>query len=122
MIVQYIYTRGKGNKKKHGVWVAQNVGNNKFAIGYSLCNLKLDKFDRVRGIGLAKERLKAKGFLDIPESLDKEFVKFYHRAKRYFKGLTCVYDMDKSAVEKKIGGITMKKLSDGRILTALDQE
>lgn len=57
-----------------------------FYIGYSLCNLKHDKFDETLGYKIAQGRAKTQKNFQIPHSIKDNYEKFIKRCKRYFKG------------------------------------
>jgi hypothetical protein len=94
VLVQYLRKR-KGPKStkrknygpKRGVLVAVKLPEGSVGVGYSLCNLKLDKFDTVRGTDIALGR----AFRDsvsrpvkLPQSVQEEYDRFVHRATKYF--------------------------------------
>lgn len=88
MIVQYLR-----NNKNHRVGVLVAVKfENRILYGWSLA-CKLDKFDRDRGIEIAKGRALASDVKDrkeederkIPHQVLKEMPEFQKRAERYYK-------------------------------------
>lgn len=91
-LVQYVRTK-KGQPK--GTMVAYRGDDNKIYVGYSLCNSKVDKFDRQIGMRKAVERaltqdkyddVTLKNFVDkIPQSVVKPLDAFLERAERFFK-------------------------------------
>jgi hypothetical protein len=100
VLVQYLRKR-KGPKStkrknygpKRGVLVAARFpeGDGPVIFGYSLCNLKLDKFSAVRGIQIAFGRALRGGAFDagkLPHSVQKEYEQFVSRADRYFNNKT----------------------------------
>ena len=95
MLVQYLRKR-KGPKStkrknygpKRGVLVAERLPEGRVAVGYSLCNLKLDKFDFERGLQIALGRSLRAGELEfgrLPQSVQEEYKRFAVRAAKYFK-------------------------------------
>jgi hypothetical protein len=97
VLVQYLRKR-KGPKSlkrknygpKRGVLVAARFpeDDGPVIVGYSLCNLKLDRFDAERGIHIAFGRALCGSVSDIgkiPQSVQKEYELFLRRADRYFK-------------------------------------
>ena len=95
-LIQYIREKKKAknyNQKTppRGVMYSTLDKNGNIAIGYSLCNKKVDKFDSEIGLNLAKKRAKqlsrAKGKkeFEIPPSIESDIIKFLERSLRYFK-------------------------------------
>ena len=77
MLVQYI-------KNKRGQKIGTVVALSKYAIGWSKCNIKLDKFDKNIGIDIAKVRAKESNILP-PKVLIPTLNHMKNRAERYFK-------------------------------------
>jgi len=78
----------KKNGKKVGMLIATAFREDSFGVGYSLCNTKLDKFDKQRAVQIAFGRAykNANGdALEIPQSIRDEYALFYCRATKYFK-------------------------------------
>lgn len=87
MIKQYI--RDRKNEHKIGCMVANKVGD-EIRIGYSLCNIALDSFNKYLGTEIARDRL----YTDImrnnshrkaPRSIKNSLIIFINRAERYYK-------------------------------------
>lgn len=82
------YFRKSRSRIKKGVMVAVPVEReNVIKFGFSLCNTKLDDFDRTFGVKIAVDRARRGRPLKIPDSMKKEFVKFKDRCVRYYKQL-----------------------------------
>lgn len=83
-----------------GVVVALKTPKEKIKVGWSKCNLKLDKFNKVEGVKLALKNLHEvqmeavdtqDGFVytivdgeDIPHELGKQVIRMAHRAGKYY--------------------------------------
>lgn len=82
LIKQYIR-----NKKNHpiGVLLACLNANNELCTGWSLCS-KYDRWDKAKGDRIAVGRLARHTNVPVPNSIEKEFVKFLDRCNRYFAG------------------------------------
>ena len=77
-------------------------------IGWSKANMKKgDRFDRIRGIKLAKERANSRNFIPAPQSLEGDIMKFASRCWRYFKG---VETMHRLYFTDMTGGRNLKEL------------
>lgn len=88
-ISKYIATK-RGNRK--GLLLAKYFCEGEkvyFGVGYSLCNTKRDKFDKDRADVIAFGRAYANAYgkvLEVPQSIYGDYITFYDRASRYFKG------------------------------------
>jgi len=75
-----------GRRVKVGVLVGRVDVFQNIHIGWSKTNVKLnDKFDREKGIKMALDRSKAREFVPMPQSIEKDAHKFLKRCQRYFK-------------------------------------
>ena len=104
VLIQYI----KNSKNKKIGTLVGFFDKNKIKIGWSLCNLNFDIFDKKRGLEIAVARalvfdrhylkqfqkvnrledLDCPHFIDkIPFSVRKSFLKFYKRCEKYFKNV-----------------------------------
>ncbi len=77
-----------------GVLVAyvDDSAPNNYLVGFACCN-KLDKFDRLKGLNIARARAIVWNVrdsdIDVPVMLRKAMRKFLARCDKYFKGKTC---------------------------------
>jgi hypothetical protein len=84
-LIQYV--RNKKNQRV-GVVVAVKNSNpeNPFTLGWSMCRVKLDKFNKSRGIFIARERASKTGTLkQMPRLVKPVFDKMIERGYKYFK-------------------------------------
>ena len=75
--------------KKKGVLLAFRQGTEIY-IGWALCNLRVDEFDKDFGYILAYRRALAshkKNKISVPPSICKDYTKFIDRVKRYYKDI-----------------------------------
>lgn len=89
ILIQYVYRR----KKMVGAVTAVRVGD-RVGISASLCNTKLDQFNKPRAVALATDRalLVLSGRIcPVAHSLREDIYKMVARANRYFKGLEVVH-------------------------------
>ena len=84
MLYQYV----RKNGKRIGIVVAIELDTDNVRIGWSLCNVKLDKFDRYRGLQIAVGRAIYNSTTDIPQSVYPTLTHFAQKAKRYYKDKT----------------------------------
>lgn len=90
-LVQHI-KKGRKNPRNIGTMVAKKIGD-KIFVGFSLCRLHMDKFDKHRGKDIAEGRIdKAANNIDyntnrdIPKvSSTKQVSRFIEKAKKYFR-------------------------------------
>lgn len=81
MVHQYI--RNKRGVPK-GVLLAMVIpGSNTVRIGWSMCHLRKDKFDKQRAVDLAIGRMKRDSV--VPQSIKRTIVDFYDRWTKFFK-------------------------------------
>lgn len=90
-ITQFITTRKKGRTVRHGVLVAARVGD-KAVVGWSLCRLDKDNFNRETALKIARDRLQAVAHhpkrghtLQVPQTVQHYLKTFEKRCERYFK-------------------------------------
>lgn len=90
-IRQYITTTKNGRRIRHGVLVADRVGD-KAIVGWSLCHLNKDEFNRERALKIARDRLHLvsqnpeRGHtLVVPHTVQRHLASFEKRCERYFK-------------------------------------
>lgn len=94
-ILEYTRKRRGGCRIKTGVLIARKVGEtkkkeNKVLVGWSKCNLRMDKFDNERGIKIARNRIEIRlsekrKKTKVPHSLQDKVDHFVERVKRYYK-------------------------------------
>ena len=91
------YIRKPGTNEPRGVVVAVRCGD-EICYGYSLLNTSSDKFNKKRGVEIAKYRALSKGY-KLPDLPDREtmvtdaFKHLQNRAIKYFK------DIDRDKIE-----------------------
>lgn len=91
------YIRNPETKQPRGVAVAIRE-NDEILYGYSLLNVKLDRFDKNLGLQIATNRAKSESY-ELPNTLEREamvvnaFQRLEKRALKYFK------DIDPSKVK-----------------------
>jgi len=102
MIVQYI-RKGKKRIKKGTMVAIPSREENKIYFGYSLCNLKKDKFNKDFGKAIAIDRAVIDNRpLIIPLSIQNVFAKFVDRCKKYYKQIDSdIEDQQKIIFDKK---------------------
>jgi len=112
MVHQYI--RNKRGVPK-GMLVAMVIpGSNTVRIGWSMCHLKKDKFDKQRAVDLAIGRMKRDSV--VPQSIKRLIVDFYDRWTKFFKdrdfksSLNVKYDhyqVDEEHFESRIDSVVL---------------
>lgn len=72
-------------KDNKGRRIGVLVSNQYNSVGWSLCNIRKEKFDKEKGIEIARGR-EAKGTLTaIPMSIVEQVAEQLERSRRYFK-------------------------------------
>lgn len=83
-LIQYVR-----NKNHQPVGVVVAVKNNgpvhRFTVGWSMCRVKLDKFDKERGIGIAYNRAVKGTCAKMPRLVQPVYEKMVERGSKYFK-------------------------------------
>lgn len=86
------YIRNPDTKQPRGIAVAVR-DNDEVLYGYSLLNLKLDKFNKELGLTIALNRALSKDGYNLPDTLEREaivlgaFNRLESRCLKYFKDL-----------------------------------
>ena len=87
IIHQYVKKKVKGSQRTVGILVGEKDKDGIISIGWSkVAHSKGDRFDRVRGMEIAKGRL----FTDsvtVPHSIKRDTLDFMKRCQRYFKDM-----------------------------------
>lgn len=86
MLVQYLKKR---SGQKRAVLVAMKTPEGQAVVGHALCRLALDEFDKHAGLNIALGRALAVAEdrqVKVPQSIEKEYLKFVERASKYFRG------------------------------------
>lgn len=82
-LIQYIRRK---NGQPRGVVVAYKGEDNLIYVGYSLCNTRVDKFDKQIGINKAVTRAASSIISEsLPHSIRKDVENMEDRASRFFK-------------------------------------
>lgn len=96
-IAQFITVERGGRTQRRGVLVAEKV-NGMPIVGWSLCHLGKDEFDRDMALTIARERIRLVGEdsqraerHEIPHSVQKYMPHFVRRCERYFKSKPVVF-------------------------------
>ena len=92
-LMEYLRKQRKGQRVKSGILLAKRVKTKKgkrVLIGWSKCKLKVDKFDRERGLEIAEGRITSRlesgaKKTKIPPSIKVQVKAFTERCKSYFK-------------------------------------
>jgi len=79
-LIQYVRDR---KRRRVGVMLARKV-NDELKISFSLCNMKLDKFCKKRGLLIAQARLDKPKIRHVPQSVRHSLASFIDRAERYY--------------------------------------
>jgi len=83
MLVQYLRDK-KGRRTGVVVGIFLSLSN-EISVGWSKCNMKLDKFDKGLGIRIAVGRAEKGSETPCPDSMQELMNNMYYRASRYFK-------------------------------------
>jgi len=90
-IYEIVVAKVGGRMQKVGVLYADmpifpDVGDGEVKIGWSRVSVNRgDKFDKDKGLRLAKDRSKARTFVTPPRSLKYHMNRFINRCERYYK-------------------------------------
>jgi hypothetical protein len=84
IMIEYVRTK---KRQKRGVLAAKKI-NGKVFIGWSMCKLKMDKFDRDRGkqiaIGRANKGVMNDDSIKLPGCIKKQAREFKKRCEKYY--------------------------------------
>lgn len=72
-------------RDRHGKRIGVLVSNEYNSIGWSLCNVRKERFDRDRGLAIARGRAILGSGTKVPLSIIETVGKFLERTRRYFK-------------------------------------
>ena len=90
-IYEIVVAKVGGKRQKVGVLYANksvfpDMGNGEVKIGWSRVSINRgDKFDKNKGLKLAKDRSNAQSFITPPRSLSFKVNRFINRCERYYK-------------------------------------
>lgn len=118
-ITQFITTRKEGRTVRHGVLVADRVGD-QAVVGWSLCHLNRDDFSRETALKIARDRLqtvarhpKRGHTLVVPQTVQHHLKSFEKRCERYFKIKPEVFGHAQESTEQESTGSTESKGREG---------
>jgi hypothetical protein len=87
-IHEYVYNKSdKHSKNRRIIGVlatSHSMHENTIGVGWALCN-KVDKFDRSRGLFIAKGRAHKLSSEFVPDSIIDDYRSFTKRCHRYYK-------------------------------------